>query len=75
MIELVKYLVTELTGSEDCAQVEFSGDLNIRVTIEKEHMGKVLGKQGKVINSIRTLVRAAGMRENKRYTVEVVEKA
>jgi len=74
MVELVKYLVTELTGSEDCAEVGFESELNIRITIEKEHMGKVLGKQGKVINSIRTLVRAAGMKENKRYTVEVVEK-
>jgi predicted RNA-binding protein YlqC (UPF0109 family) len=74
MTNLIKFLVTELTGSDTCAEIECN-DLDIKVTIDKDHMGKVIGKQGKIIKAIRTIVRAAGMKENKKYSVEVVERA
>ncbi|MDR3319171.1 MAG: KH domain-containing protein [Clostridiales bacterium] len=74
MTELLQYLITELTGSETCATIEYESELSIKITIDKEHMGKVIGKQGKIIKAIRTIVRATGMKENKKYSVEVVER-
>lgn len=35
-------------------------------------MGKVIGKQGRIAKAIRTVVKAASIRENKKYIVEIV---
>ena len=35
-------------------------------------MGKVIGKQGRIAKAIRTVVKAASAKENKKYTVEIV---
>ena len=73
MIELVTFLVHELTGNPDAVAVTQEGDI-INITVEKPFIGKVIGKQGKTIKAIRTLVRAAGMKNNERFTVDVNEK-
>jgi len=37
-------------------------------------MGKVIGKQGRIAKAIRTVVKAAAMRENKNVVVEIIDK-
>ena len=37
-----------------------------------DDMGKVIGKQGRIAKAIRTVVKAASIRENKKYIVEIV---
>jgi Predicted RNA-binding protein (contains KH domain) len=75
MKELVEYLVRELTGSDDIT-VEINTKSNPEITISasKEDIGKIIGKQGRIAKSIRTIVKAASAREKKRYTVTIVEK-
>jgi len=36
-------------------------------------LGKVIGKQGRTARSIRTILGAAGMKQNRRYTLEILE--
>ena len=54
---------------------EFGGGDRIRLelSVAKEDMGRVIGKSGKVANSIRTLLRVAAEREGKQATLDVVE--
>ncbi|MEG1612668.1 MAG: KH domain-containing protein [Clostridia bacterium] len=76
MKELVEYLVKELTGSDDVT-VELSDDKGngeITISASKENIGKIIGKQGRIAKSIRTIVKAASLRERKKYTVTIVEK-
>lgn len=73
MVELVKYLVTQLVDNKDGVVVtEAEGDV-INVKVDKPDMGKVIGKQGRIAKAIRTVVKAAGVKSGKKYTVEILE--
>ena len=43
------------------------------VKVEKEDMGKIIGKQGKVAQAIRTLIKSFGAKEKKKIVVKFVE--
>jgi len=40
--------------------------------VAPEDMGKVIGKQGRIAKALRTVVKAAATRENKKVTVEII---
>jgi len=45
----------------------------LRLYVAPEDRGKVIGRQGRVARSLRTIVRAAGGREHRRVVLEIVE--
>ena len=45
----------------------------IALRVAPEDMGKVIGKQGRIAKALRTVVKAAATRENKKVTVEIVK--
>lgn len=45
----------------------------IRLKVDPEDMGKVIGKQGRIAKALRVVVKAAATRENKKVTVEIVK--
>lgn len=75
MGELVKYIAVSLVDKPDEVKVEVKeGDSTtvIELTVAPEDMGKVIGKQGRIAKAIRTVVKAASVKEKKRYIVEIV---
>ena len=72
MTDLVKYIVTALVDDKDSVQVTEEGDV-IVIKVAKDDMGKVIGKQGRIIKSIRSVVKAASIKCGRNYTVEVDE--
>ncbi|NLV20980.1 MAG: KH domain-containing protein [Syntrophomonadaceae bacterium] len=75
MKELVEYIARALVDNPDQVQVtevdnEKSNIIELRVA--PEDMGKVIGKQGKIAQSIRTLTKATAAKEGKRVTVEIM---
>lgn len=75
MKELVDYIVKSLVDKpEEVNIVQTDGEsvtiLEIRVA--NEDAGKVIGKDGRIANAIRTLVKAAGAKNKKRVTVEIM---
>ena len=77
MLELIKYVVNRFAEKQDEIQylVEENGD-NVTVTIvlDESDMGKVIGRQGKLAKALRTIVRSASAKENKKYNIEIKEK-
>jgi hypothetical protein len=76
----VKNLVTEIAKAlvdipDEVAVREIEGEqvtvLELRVA--PSDLGKVIGKQGRTARSIRTLLGAAGMKLNRRFTLEILE--
>ena len=76
----MKELVTEIAKAlvdipEEVAVREITGEqvtvLELRVA--PSDLGKVIGKQGRTARSIRTLLGAAGMKLNRRFTLEILE--
>ena len=72
MQELVEFLVGILVDDKSAVKVEINGDV-INITVSKEDMGKLIGKQGRTAKALRTVIKAAGAKEGKNYTVEMTE--
>ncbi|MBI3947963.1 MAG: KH domain-containing protein [Armatimonadetes bacterium] len=75
MRDLVEYLVKELVAHPDAVVVEEVGDRQgtiYEVHVDPADVGKVIGKGGKVANSLRTLTKAAASKHYGRASVEVV---
>lgn len=72
MQELVKFIISGLVDDKDAVSVEIEGE-NVKVSVAKDDMGKIIGKQGRTAKAIRTIVKAVGAKENKKYNVEIVE--
>ena len=75
MKELVEVIAKALVDRPEA--VEVSEEEQERATLLKLHvaeddMGKVIGKQGRIAKALRTLVKAAATREEKKVTVEIV---
>ena len=74
---LVESIVRPLVDFEDdlevVSHVEDDGVLVIEISVNEEDAGKVIGRQGRVIKSIRTLARAAASRNNTSVEVEIIE--
>ena len=75
MLELVKYIAASLVDKPeavDVREVENEDGVVIELRVDPDDMGKVIGKQGRIAKAIRTVVKAAASRENKRVVVEIV---
>ena len=76
MKELIEYIAKSLVDHPEEVQVRESGGgsrVRIELAVARDDMGRVIGKGGKVANSIRTLLRVAAEREGKQATLDVVE--
>lgn len=76
MVELVKYIVDQLV--DDKSAVNITTEENdcvetITINVAEGDIGKVIGKQGKIAMSIRTLAKAVGIKEGKRYNIEIAD--
>ena len=76
MQELVKILVRALVDEPqevEVTQVEGNKSVIIEVRAASGDVGKIIGKQGRIIRAIRTVVKAAAAKEGKRATVEILQ--
>lgn len=74
MKDLLEYIVKSLV--DDPTQVQVSEVLSghtliLKVRVAPEDMGRVIGKSGRVVNSIRALLRLAATREGQRVELEI----
>ncbi|HOQ15940.1 MAG TPA: KH domain-containing protein [Defluviitaleaceae bacterium] len=76
MRELVEVIAKALVDNPDAVQVnELEGERSVilELKVAPEDMGKVIGKQGRIAKAIRTVVKAAAIRENKHVVVEILQ--
>lgn len=76
LASLVYFVLTPLVDFPDELEVvsaEEDGRIDIEIHANPEDAGKVIGRQGRVIKSVRTLARAAASRKNARVEVELAE--
>ena len=76
MKELLTYLIQNLVDHPDEVTVteRASGSETVfEVRVADGDMGKVIGRQGRVVKEIRTLMKAVAQREGKRVSVEILD--
>ena len=75
MEELVRYIASTLVDHPEQVQVKTVDNPEstiIELSVGPDDMGKVIGKQGRIAKAIRTVVKAAASKENKKYLVEII---
>jgi predicted RNA-binding protein YlqC (UPF0109 family) len=76
MIALVEHLAKVLVNAPDEVEVqafEEGGQTVIELFVAEEDLGRIIGRQGRMARSLRTIVNAAALRTGKRYQLEIVE--
>jgi predicted RNA-binding protein YlqC (UPF0109 family) len=76
MEELVRIIAKSLVdepGAVDVRTVEDGDEVTIELRVSEDDMGKVIGKQGRIAKAMRTVVKAAATRENKRVSIEILQ--
>jgi predicted RNA-binding protein YlqC (UPF0109 family) len=76
MEELIRYIATALVDHPDQIQIketEQDDSIIIELTVAKEDLGKVIGKQGRTARAMRSLLSAAAGKVNKRSRLEIME--
>ncbi|MBC8335313.1 MAG: KH domain-containing protein [Anaerolineae bacterium] len=76
MKELAEYIARSLVDNPEEVEVrEFINGrrVDLELSVAKDDMGRVIGKRGRVANSIRALLRVAAEREGKQVSLDVME--
>ena len=76
MKEFIEYIVKNLVDNPDKVQINEIGGthtLIIELLVDKADTGKIIGKKGKTINAIRTLLMAVASRNGVRVNLEIIE--
>jgi predicted RNA-binding protein YlqC (UPF0109 family) len=74
--ELIEAIAKALVDKTDAVQVRmFEGEqvTVFELRVHPDDLGKVIGRQGRIVNSIRTLLSATGMKERKRFVLNILE--
>jgi predicted RNA-binding protein YlqC (UPF0109 family) len=75
MKELLEYLAKALVDKPeevDVSQVEGERSVILELRVHPEDMGKVIGKQGRIAQALRTIVKAAAVKDGKRVMIEII---
>ena len=75
MKEVLEIIAKAIVDDEDAVSVtEVEGEQSVilELRVAEGDMGKVIGKQGRIAKAIRTVVKAAASREDKRVVVEII---
>lgn len=73
---LVEAIAKALVNEPDAVSVTeeaSGGETVVKLSVAKDDMGKIIGKQGRIAKAIRTVVKAAAIKQNKKVTVDIVE--
>ena len=76
MKEIIETIILNLVDNKEAVEVnEKQGEKSIvfEVRVAEEDMGKVIGKQGVIAKSIRTIMKSLAAKENKRVSVEFID--
>jgi len=70
---LIEKIAKWMVDAPDEVYVEQFDDDVIELEVAEGDVGKVIGRQGRNVRALRTLLSAAGVRARKRYTLEVID--
>lgn len=74
--QFIEYIVKSLVGNPDAVKIERRIDekgVLLELTVDPEDLGRVIGKRGATAQSLRTLLRALGTKNDARYNLKIVD--
>lgn len=76
MQEMLLFLTQSLVqdrAAVEVVELEEEGDLVYEITVNEDDLGRVIGKGGRVANALRTVAKAAAVREERRVLVDILD--
>ena len=76
MKELLEFLARSLVDQPDEVRVEEIDDgdtVVLRLSVAKDDVGRVIGKQGRIARALRTVIKASAVKDGKQATVEIID--
>ncbi len=76
MKELLEYIIKSLVDHPESVNinvVDGSRSVIFEVKVAPEDVGKIIGREGRIAKAIRTVIKAAAIKEGKRATVEIID--
>ncbi|MBP3502700.1 MAG: KH domain-containing protein [Clostridia bacterium] len=76
MKEILEHIITNLIDNKEEVSIEETvadNNIDYKVKVSKDDMGKVIGKQGRVAKSIRTVMKSVSAKEGKKVNIEFVD--
>src|SRR5580698_6523457 len=74
--QFIEYIVKSLVSNPDAVQVDRRIDekgVLLELTVDPEDLGRVIGKRGATAQSLRTLLRALGTKNDARYNLKIID--
>jgi predicted RNA-binding protein YlqC (UPF0109 family) len=72
-VEMIVKALVDDAEAVDVREVERKDALLIEVRVAEADMGKLIGRQGRTVRALRSVVYAASVKQNRRYILEIVE--
>ena len=77
MRDLLEFLARSLVADPDAVEVteveEIDGDVVLELEVAEDDLGRVIGRGGRVANALRSVLKAAATREEKRVVVDILD--
>lgn len=76
MKDALSYIVASIVENKEKVQIteENEGDfINFKILVDKEDMGRVIGKNGKIIRAIRNVIKIPAIKQNKKINIALIE--
>ncbi len=76
MKEILETIINTLVSNKEAVSInQIDGEQSIifEVKVAEEDMGKIIGRQGSIAKSIRTIMKAVASKENKRVSIEFLD--
>ena len=77
MRELLEVLARSLVADPDAVEVteveEIDGEVVLELVVAEDDLGRVIGRSGRVANALRSVMKAAATREEKRVVVDILD--
>jgi uncharacterized protein len=74
--QFIEYIVKSIVGNPDAVKIDRTIDekgVLLELTVDAEDLGRVIGKRGATAQSLRTLLRALGTKNDARYNLKIVD--
>ena len=76
MKEVLETIISTLVSNQEAISInQIDGEQSVifEIKVAEEDMGKIIGKQGVIAKSIRTIMKAVASKENKRVSIEFID--
>lgn len=73
LLEVIAKSLVDNPDDVNVNEVEGEQSIILELRVSQDDMGKVIGKQGRIAKAIRTVVKAAASKDNKRVAVEIIQ--